>query len=151
MRSIQGAEQLIRRVVCHREVGVVPYAVQNGKMPVGVPQAGKQRRKNAKAAAVQLCAAFERTGQCPDPHCRFAHGSDELAARKAKAKCVPTLACQLSLDHIFSETLMHTLRSHDAADHIFLDNFFEHIDASRSWTVDHIFLHKKLTKHSDVS
>ncbi|BDA50054.1 probable mRNA decay activator protein ZFP36 at N-terminal half [Coccomyxa sp. Obi] len=69
-----------------REVGVVPYAVQNGKMPVGAPQAGKQRRKNAKAAALQLCAAFERTGQCPDPHCRFAHGSEELAKRQSKTK-----------------------------------------------------------------
>lgn len=74
----------------------MPYAVQNGKMPVGVPQTGKQRRKNAKAAALHLCAAFERTGQCADPHCRFAHGSEELAKRQAKAKCVPFLACRLS-------------------------------------------------------
>ena len=82
----------------------MPYAVQNGKMPIGVPQTGKQRRKNAKAAAVHLCAAFERTGQCPDPHCRFAHGSEELAKRQAKAKCVPALIGHLSSD--LSTTLL---------------------------------------------
>jgi hypothetical protein len=70
--------------VC-REVGIVPQSVLNGKMPIGTPQ-GKQRRKAAKGVALQLCAHFERTGQCPDPKCRFAHGMEDLKQRQARAK-----------------------------------------------------------------
>ncbi|KAK9903428.1 hypothetical protein WJX75_005335 [Coccomyxa subellipsoidea] len=68
-----------------REVGIVPQSVLNGKMPIGTPQ-GKQRRKAAKGVALQLCAHFERTGQCPDPKCRFAHGMEDLKQRQARAK-----------------------------------------------------------------
>lgn len=65
----------------------MPYSVLNGKLPIAMPQAGKQqRRRKAKGSALQLCAHFERTGQCPDLNCRFAHGKEELEKRLAQAK-----------------------------------------------------------------